>query len=111
MIAVTEIDHGTYSGYQKHYQRGERPCDLCRMANRDYVNSWRRKKGGYGEQFVYRIGYLDAEGEAQYVANAASHIFTERAAVDEYISTITQLRADAIYWLEEAPQPRWMVGS
>ena len=36
------MKHGTTPGYQRHYRRGEPPCDLCRGAHREYSRLYRR---------------------------------------------------------------------
>lgn len=33
--------HGTTSGYSKHQEREEEPCELCRMAKAEYDRRWR----------------------------------------------------------------------
>lgn len=36
------ITHGTYSGYQLHNRKGERPCDPCREARNAYCRERRK---------------------------------------------------------------------
>ena len=36
MRAEVEIEHGTYSGYQKHKRQGTLTCEDCREANNAY---------------------------------------------------------------------------
>ena len=35
--------HGTYAGWNKHYQMGIKPCDACQAAHRDYILAYRRR--------------------------------------------------------------------
>ena len=41
---TTRRQCGTVSGYQGHYRHGERPCEPCRVANREYQKDRREKK-------------------------------------------------------------------
>jgi hypothetical protein len=36
---------GTYAMYQKHYKRGDKPCQDCAHAHAVYMNRWRRRNG------------------------------------------------------------------
>lgn len=35
---------GTPSGYTSHYYHGERPCEACKDAHREYRRAWRKAK-------------------------------------------------------------------
>lgn len=35
-------EHGTYTGYQQHIKRGEKPCQPCRDANAATKREWRQ---------------------------------------------------------------------
>lgn len=36
---------GTYGAYQRHYKRGEKPCDPCRHAHTVYMGLYRARSG------------------------------------------------------------------
>jgi hypothetical protein len=39
-----ECGAGTYSGYARHRERKEAPCEPCRVAFRKYMKEWRARK-------------------------------------------------------------------
>ena len=40
-FANSKIRHGTASGYRKHQELGEWPCDACSRAKQSYDKEWR----------------------------------------------------------------------
>jgi hypothetical protein len=42
--AKTEIEHGTYGGYQQCRRRSEGSCAECKAANRTYIAEYRRRR-------------------------------------------------------------------
>ena len=47
-VRVSMAAHGTMSAYRTHYRHGEKPCDLCREANRQHTRAYRAKKAKPG---------------------------------------------------------------
>jgi hypothetical protein len=45
---VSDIPHGTYSGYIRHKQLRVDPCDECKQANAQYMADYRTKKKAKG---------------------------------------------------------------
>lgn len=78
-----EINHGTYSGYQKHKRLRVPICDECREANRVYHAQYRKDPGT-----------MARERERNRIADVARRMVVARH-LDEYYEIVDELNAEA----------------
>lgn len=50
--APTDPRCGTYAGVQVHTRDQTPRCDLCKLANADYIRAYRRRRGDTGSVLV-----------------------------------------------------------
>ena len=58
---MSDIQHGTYAGYQRCKRRPEKACQSCKDANAEYKQAWRQKNL---EGRKYELEYASIQAKA-----------------------------------------------
>ena len=51
---------GTVAGWMRHYRKGEKPCEPCRLAQNAYTNGTKRKRRNPDGRRVWIVSDLQA---------------------------------------------------